>query len=480
MIIVRIVGGFASQLQKYNFGWELSRAKNTELCLDLSEYMNGYFRPFVLHAFNLPDCRLLTDAKLLKGAKRITTGEQLLEAFENWHDDDIYISGEESYFSAFLDQYPQFKLTEKSEIYRFLTLKADSKAVTEFKLRIENGYSIGVHIRLGDFVTVGANNPLEYYKAALGRLLKGHSNAKVFFFSNDITSVKNEFGNRPEFNYVSIKNGYLGDLEEFLCLSLCKMKILSARSSYGRYATQMGIKCYGYDRAITCEEIYGMENSAVLLNESDYAEGLHYFERSYSSSGAFRKEQKDVFSKPDMRYDTVAWTPEIYSEGERTKFWKEYYNDVGIHPLKVVIITDERYNRWYYKECVKRAIIESRKGNDVLYINIACRDSFGLDQDEIIHAQDMDGRELGFSMYLSHGMVNLEKVVGNIWHGYEYKVYTDSAKNRILDCIVGVYNRIFRKYMISNSKLLGRLPQRFSQLGRISMVSELFFNYKVR
>ena len=480
MIIVRIAGGFASQLQKYNFGWKLSKTKNTELCLDLSEYMNGYFRPFVLHAFNLPDCRLLTDAKLLKGAKRITTGEQLLKVFENWHDDDIYISGEESCFSAFLDQYPQFKMTEKSEIYRFLTLKTDSKAVTEFKLRIENCYSIGVHIRLGDFVTVGASNPFEYYKAALGLLLKKHSNAKVFFFSNDIDTVKNEFGNCNEFNYVSIKNGYLGDLEEFLCLSLCEMKILSARSSYGRYATQMGIKCYEYDKAITCEDIYAMENSAAQLSKEDYTEGLNYFKKNFLPNPALENVPVSISSVPDLRYDTVAWTPELYSADGQRAFWRKYYRDSDMLHLKMAIVTNEKYNRWYQNGYIKRAIIESRKGNDVLYINTACRDSFGLDRDEIIHAQDMDGRELGFSMYLSHGMVNLEKVVGNIWHGYEYKVYTDSAKNRVLDCIVGVYNRIFRKYMISNSKLLGRLPQRFSQLERISMVSELFFNYKVR
>ena len=39
MVIVKILGGFASQLRHYGVGYLLAKSKNTDLYLDLSDYV---------------------------------------------------------------------------------------------------------------------------------------------------------------------------------------------------------------------------------------------------------------------------------------------------------------------------------------------------------------------------------------------------------------------------------------------------------
>ena len=43
MVIIKILGGLASQIGKYSFGYGIAKGLNTELVLDISDYLNGYF-----------------------------------------------------------------------------------------------------------------------------------------------------------------------------------------------------------------------------------------------------------------------------------------------------------------------------------------------------------------------------------------------------------------------------------------------------
>lgn len=51
---------------------------------------------------------------------------------------------------------------------------------------ISNSKSVGIHIRRGDFVTLGWDIPIEIYKTACGQVLEAHPDSEFFVFSDDI------------------------------------------------------------------------------------------------------------------------------------------------------------------------------------------------------------------------------------------------------------------------------------------------------
>ena len=48
MVIVKIKGGFASQIGKLNFGLAVAQKLNTNLGLEIEDFVKGYFRPLML------------------------------------------------------------------------------------------------------------------------------------------------------------------------------------------------------------------------------------------------------------------------------------------------------------------------------------------------------------------------------------------------------------------------------------------------
>lgn len=71
MIIIKIMGGFASQLNKYIFGYNIAEFLGAELGLDISDYYRGYFRPLSLCYLALPDCKVFTSGIKKKDFKRL-------------------------------------------------------------------------------------------------------------------------------------------------------------------------------------------------------------------------------------------------------------------------------------------------------------------------------------------------------------------------------------------------------------------------
>ena len=48
MVIIKIMGGIASQISKYSFGYELAKKMNTDFAINISDYLEGYFWPLML------------------------------------------------------------------------------------------------------------------------------------------------------------------------------------------------------------------------------------------------------------------------------------------------------------------------------------------------------------------------------------------------------------------------------------------------
>lgn len=429
-----MLGGFASQLRQFSIGLEIAKSLGTTLGIELSDYNKGYFRPYVLDLIDLPKAEIISSYWKLKRAHKVTNGDELLKWYEK-PTGDVFICGEATAFKSFFEKYPQFWVSKNSEIFKNVKLKQESKLIDEFKVLIADRPSIGVHVRLGDFTDIGWGTGFDDYKARIGYLLKQTANANVIFFSNEIEKVKEAFGPRENFYFMNHKNGYVGDIEEFICLSMCMDKVVSAKSGYSTLAIYTGSQSYG-------------TNDVTDLNEEQMGEGLEYFsteidgqtikdESIYNMLGAAKPVEK--------RVDTLIWNSDCFSKEETSQFWREYYGKTALAKTCYVYSSYETYNRWFDKGLYVKALNQSRLGTPVLYINNKCYENFYMPTEKITEALNMDGVKLGFDLYLTSERANINKQIVDSW--LESKGMSDYRvvyyKDRLIDWIKKIINRLF-------------------------------------
>lgn len=110
----------------------------------------------------------------------------------------------------------------------------------EYEHEIQNSMSIGIHIRRGDFLSVGWVVPDECYKNACKSILEKRPEAHFFIFSNDLEWCKANADNlgfalTERVTYVSGNIGKMAYIDMQL-LSLCKGIIRPAQSTFSQVA----------------------------------------------------------------------------------------------------------------------------------------------------------------------------------------------------------------------------------------------------
>lgn len=94
-----------------------------------------------------------------------------------------------------------------------------------------------IHVRRGDYVGLQDNHPLQtwdnYYAKAVERMENWYP-AKYYVFSDDIRGVKDEFPDRPDFEYV-IGNDEISD---FYLMTKCQYAIIG-NSSYSWWSAYL-------------------------------------------------------------------------------------------------------------------------------------------------------------------------------------------------------------------------------------------------
>lgn len=242
MIIVKIVGGLASQLQKYAFGRALALKHGCELKLDLTWFENipeGVTkRKYMLDLYNI-NATVATkrEIKRLIGHKYILINlwhqacHNLL--FKNTYmnenfvsvdvygslGDDVYCEGE--WFGAkYYEKY-------KSILQQELRLKNDiSPTASEYDFQIGNSNSVALHVRRGDFIQCSEHSLCneDYFKQAIATIGSKISDPVYYIFSDDLEWAKatlEQLVNKAVF-ITGTK-----DYEEFFLISRCKHAIIS-------------------------------------------------------------------------------------------------------------------------------------------------------------------------------------------------------------------------------------------------------------
>lgn len=409
MVIVKILGGFASQLEKYIFAYKIAQEKRTELVLDVSEYLNGYFRPFMLDYLSLPNCRIVDGTEGLANVRRIDNGKDLINAYESENFPNIYLYKEWQDYTDFVAKYSEYEIDYNWEIFDHVSLNTPSLHLESFKKEIKGQYSVAVHVRRGDFVTVGWDNSIDDYKSLIGHILSKQEKAKFYFFSNDIDWVKKQLGKNERFTYMQNDNGVLGDIEDFFCMAECTQRILSSVSGYGKYANILNWHSGGREEALSIGVTHDLQGITSLQR----MENVHIV--SLSNEECCRG--LDFYNK------TVGYKS-LKSNNIVVK--NEIIKDSNNQFIQVIVFDRTPANNWIindYQHLCKRL---ANNGYEVLYVkNNRDAEKTGA----VEEAKDMDGSLLGFDILVSNKAFDSINDIENKWQKFNDRKETVVISN---------------------------------------------------
>ncbi|MBU6159306.1 MAG: alpha-1,2-fucosyltransferase [Bacteroidetes bacterium] len=250
MVITKLQGGLGNQMFQFAAGLALAKKKQTNLYLDIISFNSKYSqqpvtpRKYELNIFDLP-AEILTIAQtkkilrnkdfrlpIWKPNKKLTytfykePGYEYRPYLENTSL-PVYLDGyfqSHRYFSDYKMLIQQAFSFEKKISHDFI-----SPTLTQ----IINENSVSVHIRRGDYIADQPTNQyhgtcsIEYYKRSIERIANELSNPHFFFFSDDISWVKQNFSalNKPK-TFVA-ENFGSDNWKDMYFMSKCKHHIIA-------------------------------------------------------------------------------------------------------------------------------------------------------------------------------------------------------------------------------------------------------------
>ncbi len=255
MIAIRLNGGLGNQMFEYAAGRRLAIKHATNLVLDLSVLNQDTpgitKRFFELEAFTIQAAvstkKVWSDTELKRQIKagRIQYGLKYLQNLnppallseEHYHfNPQVLEAGDNTCLEGFW-QSEQYFADVANTIRADFSLASAPNAQNAALLRqIKNTNAVSLHVRRGDYVTnKGANefhgtNPLNYYRAAIEKLVKTVHRPHFYVFSDDPEWCKDNLDTKYAMTFVDHNppdKGY----EDMRLMSSCQHHII-ANSSF--------------------------------------------------------------------------------------------------------------------------------------------------------------------------------------------------------------------------------------------------------
>lgn len=250
-VIVDIKGGVGNQLFCYAFGYALSRELGMKFYIDTSMPDNDNVKDRKLELLNYNveyDKRisykyrknaLLRKLGVNRFCKKAAIGwltKVYHEKKEYEYDENVLRIGTSTYFDGFWQSYKYFDKYKNELVELLQPRESRNKSVIDLVDKIESCNSVSLHVRRGDYIKLGWQLPMDYYKKALERMeeLVGEDMV-VYIFSDDLEYVKEylrstKLEKRYRCEYVTyVSDNYVFD--DMYIMSKCRHNI-TANSSY--------------------------------------------------------------------------------------------------------------------------------------------------------------------------------------------------------------------------------------------------------
>ena len=210
MIIVSLHCQMGNQMFQYAFGKAIAKRLHTFFI----PFQSDPYYPFKLQYFKLDVFTRLvySHPKITKQYHRICR-KLIKHVFKKHITEEecktVPNTGNHAYYYGFFQSEQYFSAYAES-IKKSFIIKKQYKKQFESKYRklIEDNKVIVVHLRRADYNEVefdglggqGVSIPMEYYHKALAAI-KNKSEYQILFISDDIESVKRDFGNEPNYRF---------------------------------------------------------------------------------------------------------------------------------------------------------------------------------------------------------------------------------------------------------------------------------------
>lgn len=250
MIISELLGGFGNQLFQFAHGYALSQKMKSKLYLDVRQFRQYNLRKFDLNYFS-HNARILDKGNSLRvqsptsmiycspsfGLKKLDIVKEEGLAFN-----EIPLDKKKIFIQGFWQSENYFK-EYKPDIVRIFSTP-DSLKTPEFlkwqTLIERESDPVFVHVRRGDYVSNPETRKVHYvcsenyYRSAFDRVQDEIKKPAFFFFSDDISWVKEHLACPTNSQFVS--SPALNAISEFFLMKACKHSIIS-NSTFSWWAT---------------------------------------------------------------------------------------------------------------------------------------------------------------------------------------------------------------------------------------------------
>ena len=251
MIIVKITGGLGNQMFQFALASILAKNADSKLYLEIDVFksIQKGVTPwdFQLNIFNnqysflsvMDIEKLIGDAGIVKlikktlGVKTLTTYKEKSLNF----DSNVLETTSPVYLKGYFQSYKYFRGNERfvRDLFKFDTESLKGKNIY-YLSQIQSSNSVSIHIRRGDYVS--NKNILEdhgicnfdYYLKAINILSSKISSFKLFFFSDDMDWVKENFSSINVDKFF-IEQEQKNDWVDMFLMSSCDHQII-ANSSF--------------------------------------------------------------------------------------------------------------------------------------------------------------------------------------------------------------------------------------------------------
>ena len=265
-IIMNLPGGFGNQLFSYAFGYALSQRLHADLYVDTSTQDNGIGRELELLHLNVKYAGRLTYVYKRDLANRAVFNKLRRRNMIGWTTDvyreqypTIYEAGvndikRDTYFMGSWQSEKYFR-EYRRELLELFRPKAERPAgVKKVIEEVSEKNSVALHVRRGDYVSIGCQIPMDFYDQALQLVReKVGTDWTLYIFSDDAGFCKEYFTKYAD-SIPIVYPEYQTDrptLDDFLIMSRCKHMIM-ANSTYSWWAAWLNSNP---EKMVVCPEL---------------------------------------------------------------------------------------------------------------------------------------------------------------------------------------------------------------------------------
>lgn len=253
--LISLKGGLGNQMLQYAFGQYINKLSGSDIYFDTSFFNNSFSvgvtpRELEINSFtniNVPvyQSAFYKSKKRLKRLSRKLIGKQVFNVFEEelpHYSDAELLTKTNTYYDGYWMNYAYIQpvLSELKEYFHCDISHFSSGFKRYLEAIKKTNHSTFVHIRRGDYVSSASASAahglcsIEYYTKAIKHVRTIHPDSELFFFSDDIAWVKENF-NESKAYFIEDTTSHFEDLE---LMSQCSHAIV-ANSSFSLWGAML-------------------------------------------------------------------------------------------------------------------------------------------------------------------------------------------------------------------------------------------------